>query len=705
MIRVQSIALAPGAPPLLVLVVLLAAKTLEVQAANADSPAVWATRTPHCSDRAAENYDAATHPTTDNEACEYSCAGLAAHFVPRPGMRPGLCLIDRAGTGGWTMVQWPVYAAEQVTIPALAGGRTSVVQGHGGPLPARLDAVGASLIVRYVKMTGLRATPTMTAQNRTSACRFFVNGVMTPGLSQCGAAIYLSQGDAPGMVHLVIERVYFEQNTASMQGGAVYVDGGSRATVSILESVFLRNSVLIKEAGEDSGNDDRMGGAVALHQVARVVILGSNFSGNECSSGGALYVDSADANATIDRCAFSGNGVQTLLADTFVWGGAVHVKSLSLLNVTRCNFTHNFAVSSYMEASGHAKGGGMYAQAVAQAEIAFCHFGSNRATHSGGALHLEYAQGRSAGHFSVSGSHFRHNEGGAVGVAMSRVRRSVFGIDFSSCTFDTNSGGEAGAITARYPQELIIDDCDFRNNVGVSASALFAELDERSLYKAVLSKAHGLNNSDCVASWTMYNDGALSSTRCLRQAELHTQSSVSSGWDYVSIVPETKHCTLANIPGNVDCGIAGSDSCVVSCLTALRVGSSTTAKCDRGVLTWNGQCADGTCEEVGVASPCQHGGRCWAFVDHANGVVQTATRCECGEHFSGNYCQATNARPVAAAKRGWIKVLLVVCIAAALGLAAILARHLHHKHAQRETLDASLIGGSEDDTSSIGGLE
>jgi hypothetical protein len=167
-----------------------------------------------CVDPAATNSVAGStdRHNSDNTQCTYTCASLTAFYGVGGGNtgQPGsphpvsltahfetsaaaTCFIDK-GPG-----TWPPSASGTYTVPPNS---TAIIQGHAawsalppvlGPrLVGRVEAIGsASVIIRFVQMTGLSAAPQATSEGRAS-----------------GGAVYVYGGS------LIVEHTLFANNTA-----------------------------------------------------------------------------------------------------------------------------------------------------------------------------------------------------------------------------------------------------------------------------------------------------------------------------------------------------------------------------------------------------------------------------------------------------------------------------------------------------------
>ncbi|MCX7070594.1 MAG: choice-of-anchor D domain-containing protein [Gammaproteobacteria bacterium] len=129
-----------------------------------------------------------------------------------------------------------------------------------------------------------------------------VNGSKAGG---AGGAVYLGSGNGSGSFSLRNSTV--QSNTASKDGGAIYIAGG---TLSVQLSRFLNNTA-------SSG-----GGAIGLENTARAfTVEGSSFSGNSAPFGGAIYSPGA-RGGSIRNSSFGGNSARSAAVGG---GGAIRI--------------------------------------------------------------------------------------------------------------------------------------------------------------------------------------------------------------------------------------------------------------------------------------------------------------------------------------------------------------------------------------------
>ena len=150
----------------------------------------------------------------NNTVCTYTCAGLAKYFGAAEGDPSVACYIDSG-----TEQRWPSGA--EYTAPVNS---TVLFQGHGDwpsnggtALATRVNVVTASVIIRYVHMEGLIATPQGTG-----------------GGQAAGGAVYVFDGS------LIVEHVLFSNNSAAVYGGAIAVYEAQ--DILIRRSYFYNNT-------------------------------------------------------------------------------------------------------------------------------------------------------------------------------------------------------------------------------------------------------------------------------------------------------------------------------------------------------------------------------------------------------------------------------------------------------------------------------
>lgn len=184
--------------------------------------------------------------------------------------------------------------------------------------------------------------------------------------SQNGGAVYISGNGT-------ISNANFVENNGSTNGGAVYIGGNGKVTKSDFTENFTANTntnggaIYINGAGTISncnfdgntagsvytkeisggvaydGNSNTGGGAIYMQGGT---ITGCTFTNNvaENGAGGAVYGGSQSKTLYLEDCVFDGNtavyaGGTVPTTDTYnAYGGAVFVQSSSTINIKNCQF-------------------------------------------------------------------------------------------------------------------------------------------------------------------------------------------------------------------------------------------------------------------------------------------------------------------------------------------------------------------------------
>ena len=147
---------------------------------------------------------------------------------------------------------------------------------------------------------------------------------------QRGGGIFVDGSESPARPTL--DRIVFLSNNAS-EGGALYNYGRSgEASPALVNCTFQNNSA------------DLDGGAVyndgALNGKAAPSFIGCSFSKNLAAFGAAIFVGKGNAGTefVVQNCAFRNN-------DALLWGGAIHSLSAAddcRLRLSQCRFSNNY---------------------------------------------------------------------------------------------------------------------------------------------------------------------------------------------------------------------------------------------------------------------------------------------------------------------------------------------------------------------------
>lgn len=196
---------------------------------------------------------------------------------------------------------------------------------------SRIDAINASLILRFVRMVGLVDPPdqptwsTSLHVNQSIAARMIAAGFYIP-TNRVGGAVYVHLGN------LTVEHCIFANNRAVDTGGVIAA-GGNVGRTTINSCIFEGN--LVAPVGD--------GGAVALHdRMGSVRITGSLFKNNSAGvgrdnsigAGGAVSISGSTCAVEITESFFEGNRA----AGT---GGALAIDTSSPVMIYDSDFANN----------------------------------------------------------------------------------------------------------------------------------------------------------------------------------------------------------------------------------------------------------------------------------------------------------------------------------------------------------------------------
>ena len=318
--------------------------------------------------------------------------------------------------------------------------------------------------------------------------------------SGSGGAIYIKNGE------YTIENCTFSENYAYDDGGAIYIDAESRATIK--NSKLDWNKVEIGVSRNDDGGaiyslgslivescdfifNSAYGYGGAIYSTGNLRLTGKcTFVNNYASKdGGAIYAKKID-NGTIENMYFEGNRAH--------YGGAVYLKSDNAVTFKNCNFKINYALgfaggaicsdgsgettiqncefednkATDFEITGEGtsgdgfidfKGGAVYADN--ELVIDNCYFKNNFAADCGGAVYANSGLTWGDNPSIFIGNTVRpyaadviHRKGGAV-------YATKFNSDPHNLIFIDNSGEYGGAIYINNENHVTFDSCYFENNV------------------------------------------------------------------------------------------------------------------------------------------------------------------------------------------------------------------------------------------------
>lgn len=286
--------------------------------------------------------------------------------------------IEKVSTSGLTITSSSFV--DNKSDAAGFGGGAITLWGDGGTGTEALthSVTGTTFIENSADLGGAVA---IMKQNGFAAAgdTTFMNDTFTGNKAVNGGAIYAENENIT-----VSGNSRFEGNTASQNGGAIYILEGSTLTVEE-GTTFSKNKA------------DMNGGAIAgtWGDNSSLTVAGSYFTENTARSGGAiaLWNPAINATYTVSNTIFNGNTATKK-------GGAIAILSET----------------------------GVSGQVFAKTEATFNgdEFTGNTAGESGGALHLEYAN------VTITDSTFTANEAGQQGGA-------IYNAANSSITFTGNN--------------------------------------------------------------------------------------------------------------------------------------------------------------------------------------------------------------------------------------------------------------------------
>ena len=248
---------------------------------------------------------------------------------------------------------------------------------------------------------------------------------------------------------ITIDDYKFYNNTADYSGGAIFVGPGSD-NCTIKNSIFEGNHITNES---DIVLGDYLGGAGgAIAWIgAYGSVLNSNFTDNNATYGGAIYVGSIGGSTNINNSIFTDNHALVHGGAIYLDASAVSVNNSAFYNNTAVNGgalhaggvgTDNYIYSSVFEGNNATGGhGGAVNWLAAAGHIIDTNFTANNADY-GGALYLNGVSSNS----TISNVIFRNNtavyNGGAIDCNSERM-------NLTNTLFDNNYAGEYGAALCR----------------------------------------------------------------------------------------------------------------------------------------------------------------------------------------------------------------------------------------------------------------
>ena len=235
-----------------------------------------------------------------------------------------------------------------------------------------------------------------------------------------GGAVFIGEHvatttDANGETNQVITKstvsvknTNFDGNVASGRGGALYV---SKNEYTLTNTVFENNRAEEDAYGggaiycsESTGtlddvtftnNTSHKGGAVALHSGSAMTISSMTATGNSATAnaegthgtGGVFYINSSTLSLVEGACKSIVIGGEGNLANTATTGGAIHMQTNSVLNITGAEIKGN--ASTFAQAPGEYnsdKGGGAIYSLNSTVNLSGVTLQGNKTEYYGGAV-------------------------------------------------------------------------------------------------------------------------------------------------------------------------------------------------------------------------------------------------------------------------------------------------------------------------------
>ena len=241
--------------------------------------------------------------------------------------------------------------------------------------------------------------------------------------------------------HLTVHHCLFKENTATVYGGATYI----QKSQSLFENcIFERNKV-------NSLHQNASGGAINAFG------LGTNINIKQCLFkenmvtvfGGAIAM--VETRALFVNCTFERNFAESR-SQRYGYGGAVNAMTSSHLTVHHSLFKEN-------EATSH--GGATFIQA-SHINIEQCFFKENTVNYSGGAIFMNEAQG-SFENCTFADNAVRKLQETTFGGAISSIRGSFFRL--TQCFFKKNTATFYGGACYIQRSQGSFENCTFEGKV------------------------------------------------------------------------------------------------------------------------------------------------------------------------------------------------------------------------------------------------
>ena len=189
-----------------------------------------------------------------------------------------------------------------------------------------------------------------------------------------GTVIASNKGNDGGVARVAgavvdISGGYISDNTASLNGGLIYADGGEgyEATVKISGGVLAGNTASTQN-----------GGAISATQKPTVIVSGGTVAYNQASNGGGIYTGQ-NATLNINGGAITGNTAS-------VNGGGIYTEGETVLDMTAGMINANTARSQENRDGGYWTGGGVFCSDNAIIKLENANVTANTADGFGGGI-------------------------------------------------------------------------------------------------------------------------------------------------------------------------------------------------------------------------------------------------------------------------------------------------------------------------------
>ena len=250
-----------------------------------------------------------------------------------------------------------------------------------------------------------------------------------------------------------IENCLFKQNTAASYGVAI--------TAYNVKNLFIINCKFYNNTAENRA------GAILIKKALLAEVTNCTFTGNIALNGGGVYMEDIQA-ARIADSNFTENRAHNA-------GGGVAFSHEVVGSITNCNFDKNQANF----------GGACVITIFVKLDIVKCRFKNNYARYKGGAAHSsDYTS------LDISESLFFQNKAEVEGGALSLQDDTT--LKFFMSNFIENVANHCGAIVAYHKTSLVINQCEFRENIARDECGAVGSASESTLN---ISRSRFLRNT------------------------------------------------------------------------------------------------------------------------------------------------------------------------------------------------------------------